>query len=280
MYDTHAHLDILLEHQKGGFEIKDGEPRKQLEIRNADIAQLRDGIKNHSFLIQATVSTDNYTQVTKWFSELDNIYFLQGSHPEIVTPIFDVERYVERFDQILATKNSKRVGIGEVGLDYYYSQDPIIIAKQKQLFEDMIQRAITQELPLIIHCREAFDDLFEVMDHYPEIFGKFLIHCFTGTQHDLDRVLERKGLVAYGGIITFGKNADELRGTLQNCPIESFVLETDLPFLAPAPHRGKTCIPEYIDHVAQKAGDIKNLTKDQIWKQTEQTARLFFSIAQ
>ena len=155
------------------------------------------------------------------------------------------------------------VGIGEVGLDYHYTQDPELIAIQKKLFQSQIELAIKYNLPLMIHCRDAFDDLFEILEKYPAIHGKFLIHCFTGGIDEMYRAIKIGGKIAFGGVITF-KSAREVQEAVEYCPLESFVLETDLPFLSPK--RGEICIPEHIDLVAEKVAEIKKIPKQEVWE--------------
>jgi TatD DNase family protein len=284
MYDTHAHLDILLERLKQAnspliaSELKIDADLAITENPKAELQLLSKLLENHELLVQATVSTSNYKDVTGRFRTLSQVKFLQGSHPEIVDGDFDIQAYMQVFDDELSNNNTDRIGIGEVGLDYYYSQDRSVIETQKKLFESMIQRSLEMNLPLIIHCREAFDDLFEIIDKYPKIHGNFLIHCFTGGINDLDNVLKRGGLVAYGGIITFGKNAEELRETVVKCPVNSMVLETDLPFLAPTPYRGQVCLPNYIQEVAKKAAELKSMNEQEIWAKTRQNVNRFFGV--
>ena len=157
----------------------------------------------------------------------------------------------------MGTSLEKRIiGIGECGLDYYYTQDSRIIHKQKELFESQIDLAIKLDIPLFIHTRDAFDDTFEILKSKPGIHGKFAIHCFTGNKNHLKEVLDMGGKAAFGGIITFGKNAEYLREAFAYCPKDGYLLETDLPFLSPKPFRGKDNLPEYIKFVAEKMGQI------------------------
>ena len=270
LHDTHAHLDILLEH----LELLD---TTSTELSSVSVDKLNALLVNHNWLIHPTVSLGNYQRVVQLFANsLEcQMYFLLGAHPEIVTSEFELEEYILN----MPTSFPKNVvGIGEIGLDYHYTQDKKIIDKQKQLFRFHIELALTHKLPIVIHCREAFADLFTILDEYTKIYGNFLIHCFTGNSNDLDNVLTRQGKVAYGGVVTF-KNAQELQQTAIECPPNSLVLETDLPFLAPTPHRGKTCLPEYIQQVALKIAEHKNVTVEEIWKFSQQNSEEFFALS-
>jgi Tat protein secretion system quality control protein TatD with DNase activity len=190
LHDTHVHLEMLLtklELLEGNREYTSNSEQKELsqEAKN----KLTELLEEHDFVLQSTVSTSNFEYVTSLFQDSDKIKYFLGSHPEIVNSDFDLGKYLKEQKQLLENqpeikegkyKNQTVVGIGEVGLDYHYTQDPKLIQTQKQLFESQIQLAIEYNLPLMIHCRDAFDDLFKILAKYPEIHGRFLIHCFTG----------------------------------------------------------------------------------------------------
>lgn len=118
--------------------------------------------------------------------------------------------------------------------------------------------------PIIIHCREAFSDLFEILNKYPEINGRFLVHCFTGGVLEMQEIVKRAGFLGVGGIITYSKNTESLKEAIKLCPIENIILETDLPFLAPGKHRGKTCLPEYIQVIAEMIATLKDTTVESV----------------
>lgn len=265
-HDTHIHLDLLLSKIQ---ELNLGlTPEFQI---STDLEKL---LANHRWVIQATSSMDNFKQVQTDFLDNPKIYFLAGSHPEIVDQDFSVQEYLKKQKQELKPflenpKKYRLVGIGECGLDYFYSQDKEIINKQKELFEAQIQLAIDSNLPLIIHCREAFDDIYNILKDFKNIHGKFWIHCFTGNTNQLRKILDIGGKVAFGGILTFGKNAEYLRDSARFCPNDSWLLETDSPFLSPTPNRGQICQPIFIDFVAEKMAEIKGLEKEMVWQISE-----------
>lgn len=274
IHDTHIHLDILLQKIN---EFNNTLNSKQI---STDLDNL---LANHKWVLQPTVSTNNFIQVESVFKQNSKIYFLAGSHPEIVDSGFDVKNYISDQQQKLkpfleSPIKQKLLGIGECGLDYFYTQDKEIIKKQKELFEAQIQLAIDSNLPLIIHCREAFDDIYDILKKFKQIHSKFWIHCFTGNTDQLRKILDIGGKVAFGGILTFGKNADYLRDSANFCPDDSWLLETDSPFLAPAPYRGQICQPVFIDLVAQKMSEIKNISKQEIWQIAEKNVRSLISL--
>jgi len=309
-HDTHVHLDLLFEqlgYLPGRSKLesemklelewelnleKNLTSQKTLSLSEEARNYLDDLLKNHNLCIHSTVSTKNAETVLQLFGDNPKIKILAGAHPEIVDEKFDVTNFIEEQNVFLKRYNAlvkeKIIGIGECGLDYYYTQDTEVINLQKKLFKSQIQQALKHNLPLIIHCREAFADLFDILDEYPDIFGNFLIHCFTGNKSDLAEIIKRKGLIGLGGICTFNKSQN-LQEAVKLCPDDTFVLETDLPFLSPTPMRGKTCLPEYINFTAQKIAEIKadnlqNLQKNEteqtkdIWKFSSQNLEKLFKL--
>jgi len=280
-HDTHVHLDLLLT-QLGLLPDRseiEAEPIAELSFDAKNT--LNDLIKHHDFLVQSTVDNKNAWACYNLFSSFDRIKILLGAHPEIVDEAFDVPEFVDEqnnlIKKVIADFGSKVVGFGECGLDYYYTQNSVIISLQKDLFRTQIQQALKYNLPLIIHCRDAFTDLFDILDEFPAIFHHFLVHCFTGTQAELNEVIKRGGIVGLGGICTF-KNTVELQNTVATMPANSFVLETDLPFLAPPPHRGKTCLPEYVNDIAIHIAGLRNTTTEEIWHHSAANAKTLFGL--
>lgn len=287
-YDSHLHLDLLFE--KLGYLKLNSSQRKNSKLNlksgftDSENQILGDKIKEvlqkHFSVIQATVSTQNLDDCLKILGVNPKISFLAGSHPEIVHQKFNINSYLKdqtEYLKSIETNKSAICGIGEVGLDYYHTQDQKLKALQAELFESQIQLAVERELPLIIHCREAFDDVLTILKNFPKIHGKFLIHCFTGDFDHLKRILDLGGLVAFGGIVTF-KNAQEINQALKMAPLDTFILETDLPFLAPFPHRGEINLPAYIELIAKYVSTVKSVDEVEIWQQTGKTYKNFFKI--
>jgi TatD DNase family protein len=294
MYDTHAHLDLFL-HQNGFWpNLREEEPVELLSVENHNLEDyainfgieeqsfLEQHIQNHDWIIQPTVSSFNFLQSWKLIAN-PKIYLLLGSHPEIVQKDFDLAHYLNFQNLVIEFINSKPelktklVGIGECGLDYFYSHEPNIIQTQKDLFESQIKLAIQLNLPLIIHCREAFEDLFVILKKYPEIHGKFLIHCFTGNANDAEQIIKLQGKMAIGGIVTFN-SAKNLSEAVEKNDINNFVVETDLPFLAPNPFRGKICEPMMVEHSLRKLADLQNMSYKLALETSKFNAEKFFNI--
>lgn len=297
LYDTHAHLDLLLKQEGFWPNLRDEElvnqsfsdAKDSLNLNNYALDYspeinifLEENLQKHSWIVQPTCSTLNFLQCWPLIQN-SKIYLLLGSHPEIVKPEFNLEKYLEfqrqavNFIQSNENLKSRTVGIGECGLDYFYSQDSQIVQTQKALFKSQIELALELDLPLIIHCRNAFEDLFEILTNYPAIHGKFLIHCFTGNLQQATKIVELGGIMAVGGILTFS-SAKYLVEAVQNTNLENFVLETDLPFLAPNPFRGKTCRPEMIENTLHKLAEIKQIEASDILIESKLKAQRFFRL--
>jgi TatD DNase family protein len=272
MHDTHGHLDILLERL-----MVLPVDQRELNFQSLSQEQITKSrqissslLQNHDWFVQVAISINNFDLVYKLFEPIAKIKYIFGSHPELVDQDFDPVRYLQLYQDYIQSKNvfsdPQIIGMGEIGLDYYYTQDVEIIAKQHLLLQGLLQIATENKITPVFHIRDAFDDFFAILDDFPSLHGRFLVHCFTGDRAHLKSILDRGGKVGYGGIITFGQNADNLRETVLTCPLDGFVLETDLPFLAPAPNRGNDCLPTHIDLVADKISDLKAISKTQVWQ--------------
>ena len=292
LHDTHTHIEMLLNKLDIIPSVKESMLARDIEhissLPKPSSNRLDELLAGHEFCLQSTVSTGNFQIVTKLLSGRTKIKYFLGSHPEIVQKEFDLSIYLSNQREFLnshpeiLTKNydsgSGRVevvGIGEVGLDKHYTQDAELIKTQIELFRSQIELAVELSLPLMVHCRDAFDQLLPILAEYPKIHNHFLIHCFTGNSSDLQGILKLGGIVAFGGVVTFN-SAKELQQACVTCPNESFVLETDLPFLSPV--RGQVCIPEHIDYVAKKVATLKNLSQQKIWELSRSNVTRLFGI--
>jgi TatD DNase family protein len=181
-----------------------------------------------------------------------------GIHPHEADQHPDVEtaRLVD------AASHPRVIGIGETGLDYYYDRSDR--ARQRASFRSHIAAARETQLPLIIHTRDAEDD---TRDMLVEEMGKgafpALIHCFTASQNFADAMLDLGLSISLSGIVTF-KNAKDLQASAATIPEERLLIETDAPFLAPMPNRGRTCEPAYVADTAQFLADLRGVTLDQL----------------
>ena len=199
-----------------------------------------------------------------------NVWCSVGVHPhESEKELLDDEVAL-----IAETGHPKVVGIGETGLDYYYEHSPRV--PQQRNFRSHIAAARKTGLPVIVHTRDADDDTIDILrDEMGR--GRFagLIHCFTGTQKLADAALELGLSISVSGIATF-KNSRALRDVIATVPLERLLVETDAPFLAPVPYRGKTNEPAFVVHTAKMLAELKGVTEDELaLATTENFFRLF-----
>ena len=160
-------------------------------------------------------------------------------------------------------------------MDFYYNNSD----KEKQIksFKKHIEASIKTNSPLIIHSRNAEDETFEILNQYHDKKLKILMHCFTGSKNFAERLLKLNAFFSASGIITF-KNSLDLQETFKFLPLDKILIETDSPYLAPVPNRGKINEPSFLSFTAQKLADIKDLTKQEITKiTTTNFNKLFFN---
>jgi TatD DNase family protein len=217
---------------------------------------------------------DKFAGVRAVAERFDDIWCSVGVHPhEAEDELLDGPEIL-----VAHAKHPKVVGIGETGLDYYYEHSP----REKQVvnFRHHIVAARESGLPLIVHARDADDDtirvLNEEMAHAP-FTG--LLHCFTGTQRLADAALELGLSISVSGIATF-KNSGALRDVLKSVPNDRLLVETDAPYLAPVPHRGRRNEPAFVVHTAAMLAELKGLTPDELARVTTANFfRLFTKVA-
>ena len=172
-----------------------------------------------------------------------------------------------------AAKSGQFVAIGETGLDYHYEHSPR--EKQKEFLLQYFALAIETQLPVIFHCREAFNDLFVLADSYYK--GRpAVLHCFTGSLDEAKKCLDRGWLISMSGIVTF-KKSESLRAVAAYVPLDRLLIETDTPYLAPQSKRGKQNEPSYIDETAKTLAKVKNLTLEELATATTENSEKFFS---
>jgi TatD DNase family protein len=194
------------------------------------------------------------------------IYATVGLHPH--DALHDVEKIVS----LARAGHPRLVGIGECGLDYYYEHSPR--AAQRSAFARQIQLAHELDLALVIHARDAFDDLFEVFD-VEGVPSRTVIHCFTGTPEEASQCLERGCDISISGVVTF-KNAESLREAARLVPLERLHVETDSPFLAPVPHRGRPNEPALVSVVGEFLAQLRGEDVEDVRRETSKnSARLF-----
>lgn len=186
----------------------------------------------------------------------------------------DVANEGESFFKIVKAEAEKGtlIGIGETGLDYYYEHSPKEI--QKDFLKRYLHLALEKELPVVIHCRDAFDDFFKIIEaEYPS--NKGVLHCFTGTFDEAKELIKRGWYVSLSGIITF-KRSDELREVAKATPLEQLLIETDTPYLAPQAFRGKRNEPAFVGEICTLIAQLKETTPLKIALTTQKNLEELF----
>ena len=253
MIDSHCHLDH--------------EPLLS-DLDNVLKRSKKVGIKK---LLTISTSLDSFTRIKKIINKDEIIYGTIGIHPhETNNDTVDSEFIVKNL-----LENKKIIGIGETGLDFFYNNSE----KNKQIdsFRIHIEASLKANVPIIIHSREAEEETFNILNEYKDEKLKILMHCFTGTQVFAEKLLEFNSYFSASGIITF-KNSTDLQKTFKSLPLEKILIETDSPFLAPVPNRGKKNEPSFIDFTATKLAEIKEIDKSKLIKvTTDNFNNLFFN---
>lgn len=221
--------------------------------------------------VMQTISTQR-----KDFAE---VKALAGAHPEIFCSIGIHPHEAEPHEDISETEllaeasHGRVIGIGETGLDYFYEHSPR--AAQQELFRRHIRVARQLDLPVIVHSRDADADTVSILrEAYAEGPFRFLIHCFTSTPYLAEESVKLGGYISASGIITF-KKSQALRDSFAAVPLERLLVETDSPYLAPEPHRGKPCEPAYTVHTARKLAEVKSVSFETL---AEATTRNFYTL--
>lgn len=196
----------------------------------------------------------------------DFVYAAVGVHPESISSGTTTKQI-----EALA-KHKKCVAIGEIGLDYYWESETR--QKQIEVFEDMIKLSQKLDLPIIVHDRDAHADTLEILKR---LKPKGVVHCFSGSVEMAREIIKLGMHIGVGGVITF-KNAKKLPDVVQIIPDELLLVETDCPYLAPEPYRGRLCHSGMIKLTAQKIAEIRNTSTEHILKQTAKNAKKLFNI--
>lgn len=160
----------------------------------------------------------------------------------------------------LMGKSNKIVAIGEIGLDYYWKKEESVRTLQKKIFIEQIELANELNLPISIHCRDAYKDTLDILKEHTCI-KKGIMHCFSGSLESAKEFIKLGYLIAFGGVLTF-KNSIKTKEVLQNIDLKDVVFETDAPYLAPTPFRGKINIPSYIVETVKYASSLLNCPKE------------------
>lgn len=249
--DTHAHYD--------------DEKFKDFSKIHYDLLK-KDGVAH---IINNAVDLDDSAKTILELSDnYDLFYSAIGIHPETVNNGITLDE--NKLKDLSA--HNRVVAIGEIGLDYYWSVDKK--EEQRQVFCRQIEIANQLDLPVIVHDREAHNDTLEILKKYSP---KGTVHCFSGSVEMAKEIINIGMYIGIGGVLTF-KNARKICEVAEEIPLNRILLETDAPYLAPEPNRGKLNISSYIIYVAAKMAEIKSISIEEVLKTTSQNARKLYKL--
>jgi TatD DNase family protein len=253
LIDTHCHLDYL-----------------KLNLDELLVQCHNVGVKK---LISISVDEANMKLVFDLIQKHSSVYGTLGIHPhEAKTWNHSIEDFMRTY-----YSHPKIVGFGEFGLDYYYMHSTK--AEQRQVFEKQLELAAEFQMPIVIHSREAEQDTMDVIRPFLPKLPSVVFHSFSSSLPLAEFAIEHNCYLGFTGMITF-KNADNIRAALALAPLNKIVVETDAPFLAPVPHRGKENTSVFLPFIAQKIAELKNIPLDELQKILWQnTLKLFPKIA-
>ncbi len=256
LFDTHFH-----------YYSDDGEPEEYWEkIKISELA----------YVLAAGADFEESRMAQKFAADIKNAWFAAGVHPH------SADKYADGIGMFQEFKGAdKLVAIGEIGIDYYYENSDR--QSQWQIMEEFLELALEWNLPAIIHCRDldgkehAYYDTYRIMRDFAASGGRFDVHCFSGTIDWAEKFLEIGAWIGITGMVTFPK-ADNIRELLKYVPDNRLLLETDSPYLAPIPYRGKPNNPGYLIKVAEKVAAEKNISIEKLAKITTANAFEFFNL--
>ena len=222
-------------------------------------------------LLTISTNLNSFENIKKIINLDPMIYGTFGIHPH------DADKNLVSIEKIIEhVKYSKKIiGVGETGLDFYYNNSDK--SNQIKSFENHIEASLDLDLPLIVHSRNAEKETFEILNNYSDTKLKILMHCFTGSYEFSKKLLKLNSYFSASGIITF-KNSSDLRNTFASIPNEKLIIETDSPFLAPIPMRGKKNEPSFIKYTLEKLAELKKTNIEKMDQITSSNFNTLFSI--
>lgn len=247
--NTHSHVNMLRE-------------------TNIDEA-IQNAIDNKIVTIVPSSSAQDIFDTDKFIKKYNDVYGYVGIFPEEVKDFSD--KTLADMEEIIKS-NPKIIGIGEIGLDYYW--DKSFKELQKEVFIKQIEFANQMNLPLNIHSREAHLDTLEILKKYNKN-STAIMHCFSGSLEFARECIKEGIYIALGGVVTF-KNAKKTKEVAKNIPLEYLLLETDDPYLAPVPFRGKENQPMYVKYVAEEIANLRGITPEEVAKTSTENAKKIF----
>ena len=276
LIDTHAHVNFN-------------------DFKNDAKEVIKRALDENIWMINVGAESKTSERAVKMAEEYeDGVYAAVGLHPSHLVEqdveykeneeIVKYKSKPEEFDYgfyLNLAKNKKVVGIGECGLDYFRTSDESFKEKQKEVFIKHLELAKEANKPIIIHCRNAHDDLLKILRLAVKP-PSGAMHFFTGNLEQAKRYINLGFYISFSGVITFSPRKEDVAGAydeiIKNIPLEKILVETDCPYVAPVPHRGKRNEPQYVKYVAHKIAELRGMSFEEVAEQTTKNARELFKM--
>jgi TatD DNase family protein len=253
LIDTHAHLDF---------------PEFAGDLNGVLMRAADNGVTR---IVTIGIDVASSSRAVELAQSLPQVFATVGIHPHGATVLSD-----QTLDDLRRLARQRRVvAIGEIGLDYYRDRQPRDI--QRQCLRQQLDLAVELGLPVVIHVRSAYPDFMSMIEDYAAALPGVVLHCFSGDWEVAERALEWGFYLSIPGTVTFAK-AEIQQQVVQRMPLERLVLETDAPFLAPVPYRGKSNEPSYLLYTAQKVADLRRVPLEAVARQTALNAEQVFDL--
>ena len=230
-------------------------------------------LENTSYIVNVGTSPETSRAAINQAKKYENMYTAIGIHPSDTRFISDMEEALEEIKSLISDKKNKCVALGEIGLDYHYPDTDK--AKQMLYFEAEMKLAEELSLPVVIHDRDAHGDIMDVLRRYPNVRG--VLHSFSGSPEMAAELISLGYMISFSGTLTF-TNARRPREVAAAIPKECVLIETDCPYLAPHPHRGKMNHSGYLEYTASTLAEIWGVSPLECARITEENARRFFGL--
>lgn len=253
LIDTHTHIDL-----------ENFEDRFEQILSTAD----EYGVKK---VVIPGVEPSGFERIAELCEKYDNVFGAVGVHPE------DVDSYNDEAEEKIKEylRHPKIIAVGEIGLDYYWDKSQV--ERQKEIFEKQILIAREAKKPVLVHDREAHADSFEILKRTNAAETGVVMHCFSGSPEFAMECVKEGFYIALGGVVTF-KNSKKAKEVAKVVPLDKLLLETDAPYMAPVPFRGKENQPAYVKFVAQEIADLRGISFDEVAQATTENAQRLLKI--
>ncbi len=219
--------------------------------------------------IAADKTPDSFPRIAQVAASHENIWLVAGVHPHYASEMKVLWPQVQAL-----IKDGRLVGLGEFGLDYHYDWSPRRV--QQDVMRRQVEESLTRALPAALHIREAYEEALKILDEFGDQFSGVL-HCFSAGASQAREFLQRGFHVSIPGIVTFAK-AEELREAVQIIPLDRLLVETDTPYLAPVPFRGRRNEPSYVAFVVERLAQLKGVTPERLAEATATNTRSLFKL--